>query len=77
MNNYLKTIGVSIGLLGVGAAGGLALGLAAGILLAPRSGRESRESVRRGVGQAVDKGRTYVDKIRTHVGDGVETVAED
>ena len=77
MNNHLRTIGISIGLLGVGAAGGLALGLAAGILLAPRSGRESRESVRRGVGQAVDKGRSYVDKIRTHVGDGVETAAEE
>lgn len=77
MNDYLKTVGLSIGLLGVGAAGGLVLGLAAGLLLAPRSGRESRESVRRGVGQAVDKGRTYVDRIRNHVGDEVEKVAEE
>jgi gas vesicle protein len=77
VNNYLKTVGISVGLLGVGVAGGLALGLAAGILLAPRSGRESRESVRRGVGQAVDKGRSYVDRIRDHVGDGVKQVAEE
>ncbi len=76
MDNYFKTIGLSVGLLGVGAAGGLVLGLAAGILLAPQSGRKSRQSVRRGVGQAVDKGRTYVDRIRNHEGDGVEKVAE-
>ena len=77
MNDYLKTIGLSIGLLGVGAAGGLVLGLAAGVLLAPKSGRESRESVRRGVGQAVDKGRSYVDRIRNHAGDGEAQVAEE
>lgn len=39
----------TIGLFGAGLLGGLALGLGAGILLAPRSGRESRDSVRRGV----------------------------
>ncbi len=76
MNSYMKTIGISLGLIGVGAVGGLAVGLAAGMLLAPRSGRESRESVRRGVGEAWNKGQSYVDRVRHHGNDSVEPVVE-
>ena len=69
MDRYATTIGLSIGLFSAGVLGGLAVGLAAGILLAPRSGRESREAVRRGVGQAVDKGQSYVGRFRNADGE--------
>ena len=69
MDRYATTIGLSIGLFSAGVMGGLAVGLAAGILLAPRSGRESREAVRRGVGQAVDKGQSYVSRFRNADGE--------
>ena len=76
MNNYTKTVGVSLGLLGAGAVGGLIVGLAAGILLAPKAGRESRESVRRGVGEAWDKSQSYLDQVRHRGNDAVEQVVE-
>ena len=76
MNSHLKTLGISLGLLGAGAVAGLVVGLAAGVLLAPRTGRESRESVRRGVGQAWDKGQSYVDRVRHRSNDAVEEVVE-
>jgi gas vesicle protein len=60
----------AIGLLTAGLAG-LALGLAAGILLAPQSGRETRAAVRRNVERAVDTGRSYVDRVRNRGGDEV------
>ncbi len=69
MNRHAKTIGLSMGLFGAGLLGGLALGLGAGILLAPRSGRESRDSVRRGVSEAYDKGQSYVDRFRNRDGE--------
>ncbi len=72
MNNQQQTIGI----LTAGLAG-LALGLAAGLMLAPQSGSESRAIVRRNVGRAVDTGRSYVDRVRTR-GDGevVEEIIE-
>ena len=76
MNSHMKTLGISLGLLGVGAVGGLVVGLAAGVLLAPKTGRESRESVRRGVGQAWDRGHSYVDRVRHRGNDAVEEVVE-
>ena len=76
MNSHMKTLGISLGLLGAGAIGGLVVGLAAGVLLAPKAGRESRESVRRGVGEAWDKGQSYVDRIRHRGNDAVEEVIE-
>ncbi len=75
-NRYVKVVGLSVGLLGIGAVLGLVLGLVAGILLTPRSGRESREFVRRGVGQAVSRGRSYVDRVRCRNGDDAEETAE-
>ena len=60
----------AIGLLTAGLAG-LALGLAAGILLAPQSGRETRATVRRNVDRAVETGRSYVDRVRNRAGDEV------
>ena len=76
MNGYMKTVGISLGLLGAGAVGGLVVGLAAGMLLAPRTGRESRESVRRGVGEAWDRGQSYVERVRHRGNDAVEQVVE-
>ena len=76
MNSYMKTIGISLGLVGAGAVAGLVVGVAAGMLLAPKTGRESRESVRRGVGEAWDKGQSYVDRIRHRGNDAVEEVIE-
>jgi hypothetical protein len=46
-------------------------------LLAPRTGRESRESVRRSVDKAVKKGRTYVERVRVQDGDGAEEATEE
>lgn len=69
MNRHAKTIGLSMGLFGAGLLGGLALGLGAGILLAPRNGRESRDSVRRGVSEAYGKGQSYVDRFRNRDGE--------
>lgn len=76
VNRYIKVAGLSVGLLGIGAVVGLVLGMMAGALLTPRSGRESREFVRRGVGQAVSKGRSYVDRVRSRRNDGAEETAE-
>lgn len=65
----------ALGILTAGLAG-LALGFAAGIMLAPKSGRESRELVRRRVNQAVDTGRGYVDRIRSRGADDDVIVEE-
>jgi hypothetical protein len=45
-------------------------------MLAPKSGRESRELVRRRVNQAVDTGRGYVDRIRSRGADDDVIVEE-
>lgn len=66
MNNNQQAIGI----LTAGMAG-LALGLAAGLLLAPQSGRESRAYVRRGMDRAVGTGRTYVDRVRNRGADEI------
>jgi hypothetical protein len=52
-------------------------GLCLSVLLAPRTGRESRESVRRSVDKAVKKGRTYVERVRVQDGDGAEEATEE
>ncbi len=67
--------GQAIGILTAGLAG-LALGLAAGILLAPQTGNETRSYVRRGVDRAVGTGRSYVDRVRNRADDEVEELLE-
>ncbi len=67
--------GQAIGILTAGLAG-LALGLAAGILLAPQTGNETRSYVRRSVDRAVDTGRSYVDRVRNRADDEVEELLE-
>ena len=51
---------------------GVAVGL--GMLLSPRSGRETRDLVQTTVNQAVDRGRDYWQRMRTR-GNGAEVVA--
>ena len=67
--------GQAIGILTAGLAG-LALGLAAGILLAPQTGNETRSYVRRSVDRAVGTGRSYVDRVRNRADDEVEELLE-
>ena len=67
--------GQLIGILAAGLAG-VALGLAAGILLAPQTGNETRSYVRRSVDRAVGTGRSYVDRVRNRAGDEVEELLE-
>ena len=45
-------------------AAGFGLGVGLGMLLAPRSGRETREVLQRTATQAVDRGRDYWQRVR-------------
>lgn len=55
-------------------AAGVGLGVGLGMLLAPRSGQETREEIRRGAGVAVDRGRSYWERLRNR-GAGAEEAA--
>jgi gas vesicle protein len=77
MDRNTDTAGLCLSVFGAGVLAGIALGLTAGVLLAPRTGRESRESVRRSVDKAVKKGRTYVERVRVQDGDGAEEATEE
>ena len=52
---------------------GLALGVIAGILLAPQSGRDTRDELRQRAVSASSVGRDYLQRIRNR---GVDDVAE-
>lgn len=76
MDREMNNMGFCLGVFGLGAIIGMALGIIAGILLAPRSGIETRQTVRRNVDKAVNRGRSYVERIRAQNGDGAEEAAE-
>lgn len=76
MDREMNNMGFCLGVFGLGAIIGMALGIIAGILLAPRSGIETRQTVRRNVDRAVNKGRSFVERIRAQDGDGSEEPAE-
>ena len=52
---------------------GIVIGVGLGMLLSPRSGRETRDSLQTTANQAVDRGRDYWQRIRTR-GSGAEVV---
>ena len=76
MDREMNNMGFCLGVFGLGAIIGMALGIIAGILLAPRSGIETRQTVRRNVDKAVNRGRSYVERIRAQNGDSAEEAAE-
>ena len=49
-------------------AAGIGIGVGLGRLLAPRSGRETREVLQRTATQAADRGRDYWQRIRSRGG---------
>ncbi len=57
-------------------ASGLALGVIAGILLAPQSGRDTREELRQRAVNASSVGRDYLQRIRSRGADDVAEVTE-
>ena len=72
----MNNVSFCLGVFGLGAIIGMALGIIAGVLLAPRSGIETRQTVRRNVDKAVNKGRSLVERIRAQNGDGAEEPVE-
>ncbi len=77
MDRNADTAGLCLSVFGAGVLAGIVLGLTAGVLLAPRSGVESRESVRRSVDKAVKKGRSYVERTPVQDDDGAEEATEE
>lgn len=77
MDRETNNVNLCLGIFGLGAIIGMALGIIAGVMLAPRSGIETRQTVRRKVDRAVNKGRSYVERIRAQNGDGAEETAEE
>lgn len=76
MDREMNNVSFCLGVFGLGTIIGMALGIIAGVLLAPRSGIETRQSVRRNLDKAVNRGRSYVERIRTRDSDGAEEAAE-
>ena len=76
MDRETNNVSQCLSIFGLGAIIGLALGIIAGVMLAPRSGIETRQSVRRSVDKAVSRGRSYVERIRGQNGDRAEDTAE-
>ena len=52
---------------------GIGVGVGLGMLLSPRSGRETRDLLQTTANQAVDRGRDYWQRMRTR-GNGAEVV---
>lgn len=77
MDRETNNVSLCLGIFGLGAIIGMALGIIAGVMLAPRSGIETRQTVRRKVDKAVNRGRSYVERIRAQNGDGAEETAEE
>lgn len=55
----------------------LAVGAAGGILLAPKSGRETRSDIRRGVKAGYRRGRFFWRRMRGHRESPIEFVLDD
>lgn len=51
----------------IGAAVGLTVGAAAGILLAPKSGKESREDISKAVKELPDKAKEFIEKAQDRI----------
>jgi gas vesicle protein len=51
-------------------AAGIGIGVGLGMLLAPRSGQETRLALTRGANQAVERGRDYWERIRSRIAAG-------
>lgn len=77
MDRETNNVSLCLGIFGLGAIIGMALGIIAGVMLAPRSGIETRQSVRRNVDKAVSRGRSYVERVRAQNGDEAEEAAEE
>ncbi len=77
MDRETNNVSLCLGIFGLGAIIGMAFGIIAGVMLAPRSGIETRQTVRRKVDKAVNRGRSYVERIRAQNGDGAEETAEE
>ncbi len=77
MDRETNDVSLFLGIFGLGAIIGMALGIIAGVMLAPRSGIETRQSVRRNVDKAVSRGRSYVERVRAQNGDKAEEAAEE
>ena len=57
--------------------GGLAVGVAAGMMLAPKSGRETRSDIRRGVRAGYDRGAGFWRRMRGRHEHPAEFVLDD
>jgi gas vesicle protein len=51
-------------------AAGIGIGVGLGMLLAPRSGQETRQALNRSANQAVERGRDYWQRIRSRIAAG-------
>ena len=56
---------------------GLAVGVAAGILLAPKSGKETRSDIRRGVNAGYDRGASFWSRLRQRQAEPAGFVMDD